>query len=510
MFEYLIIGWAGVMGALIGGAMAKARSRRLLREARQRAEQIAEEAARQAEQVAKQSGTHAREEALQVRRDSESLERQSAEQNTLLEERVEKLEARNEKREADLARAEAALDKRRAAVDGHRDEAQGLKQEARQKRQAYSQGLADKAGQTADQLRDALTEAIVEETRAQCADRLRNMESVEAEELVRQAKRIMGIALTRYGRNASTERLASNLMLPEGAAERLQPHLAFLEEQTGVHLSMAESGESVRLEGGEGTSRELTRRAVARFVGEKNIRDPERLLRSITADLDREIQDRGREAFEVLGLEPAHHEILRLVGRLNYRTSYTQNQWRHCIESAFLAGLMAAELGLDVPLARRATLLHDIGKALTHEVEGSHAVIGAEYARKYGEEEVVANAVGSHHGDEPANSPYAHLVAAADAMSGARPGARREMMETYVERIQDLERIATGFPGVLTVHAVQAGRELRVHVDEHKVNDGRADQLSEEIARRISDELTFPGQIRVTVIREFKAVELAS
>lgn len=510
MFETLIIGWAAVMGALIGSALAKARSRRIVREANERAERVGREATEQARLSLREAETRAREEALAVRRETESLERQAAEQNVLLEERVQKLEARNEKREADSARAEAALEKRRAAVEERRAEAQQLKQQARQTRQAGRETLEQRAGETAAQVRDQITDALVEESRAQCADRLRNLESTEAEELVRQAKRIMGISMSRYGRHATTERLASTLVLPEGGADRLSPHLTYIEEQTGVHLAVSDSRESVRLEGGDGTSRELTRRAVTRFVGEKNIRDPEKLLKSISADLDREIQDLGRRGFEMLGLPPAHHEILRLVGRLNYRTSYTQNQWRHSIEAAFIAGLMAAELGLDIQLARRATLLHDIGKALTHEVEGSHAVIGADYARRFGEDEVVANAVGSHHGDEPARSPYAHLVAAADAMSGARPGARREMMETYVERIADLERIATGFPGVVTVHAVQAGRELRVHVDEHRVTDERADQLSEEIARRISDELTFPGQIRVTVIREFKAIELAS
>ena len=510
MFEYLIIGWAAAMGILLGGAIAKARSSRVLRAAHGRAARLAEEARQGAEQQRRQAETNSREEALQVRRDSETLERQSEEQNVLLEERVRKLEARNEKREAELARDEAALERRRAAAAEQKLQAQAIKQETRTQRQAHRTGLEQKAGETARQVQEQLTDALVEETRAQSADRLRNLESTETEELVRQAKRIMGIAMTRYGRHAATERLPSTLVLPEGAGARLEPHLEFLEQETGVHLVLSDNRASVRLEGGDGTARELTRRAVTRFAGEGHVRDSERLVTSVAADLDREILELGRRGFQVLGLKPAHEEILRLVGRLNYRTSYTQNQWRHSIESAFLAGLMAAELGLDVALARRATLLHDIGKALTHEVEGSHAVIGADYCRRFGEDEVVVNAVGSHHGDEPANSPYAQLVAAADAMSGARPGARREMMETYVERIADLERIATGFSGVLLVHAVQAGREIRVHVDEHKVSDQRADQLSEEIARRISEELTFPGQIRVTVIREFKAVELAS
>jgi ribonuclease Y len=510
LFELIVIGWAAVTGILVGRAIAKGRSRRTLRDAQQRAARLTEEADQRAKQAIKEGGTRAREEALQVRREGESLERQSSEQNVLLEERVQRLEVRNEKREAEIARIEGVLEGRLVEVKEHKDQAQEWKQEARSMRQAFRDGLEDRAGETARQIQEQLTEAMVEETRAQCADRLRNLESAEAEELVRQAKRIMGIALSRCGRRAATERVTSTLALPEGAAKRLTPHLSFLEQESGVHLAMLDETEAVRLEGGDGAARELCRRAVTRFVSEGSVRDPNRLLKSISAELDREILELGRDAFKMLGLEPAHREILQLVGRLNFRTSYTQNQWRHSIEAAFIAGLMAAELGLDVQLARRASLLHDIGKALTHEIEGSHAVIGADYARRFGEDEVVANAVGSHHGDEPARSPYAHLVAAADAMSGARPGARREMMETYVERISDLERIATGFPGVLMVHAVQAGREIRVHVDEHKVDDARAEELSAQIAERIAGELTFPGQIRVTVIREFKAVETAA
>jgi len=510
MFEYLIIGWAALMGVLLGGAMAKARSRRIVREARRRCELKVDEARQQGEQLRRGTETRAREEALTLLRESEALERQSEEQNVLLEERVRKLEARNERREAEIARGEEAGAARRAVLTEQKNRNLAAKQEARQLRQTWASRLEQRADETAQQVQERMTEAMVEETRAQCADRLRNMESTETEELNRQAKRIMGIAIGRYGRQAATGRLASTLVLSNEGTARLEPHLELIERETGVHLTLSDKRDSVRLEGGDGTARELTRRAVTRFASENNIRDPERLLQSVAADLDREILDGGQRAFDVLGLKPAHEEILRLVGRLNYRTSYTQNQWRHSIEASFIAGLMASELGLDVSLARRATLLHDIGKALTHQVEGSHAVIGADYARRFDELEVVANAVGSHHGDEPANSPYAHLVAAADAMSGARPGARREMMETYVDRIGDLERIATGFHGVVQVHAVQAGRELRVHVDEHRVSDARANQLSEEIAHKISDELTFPGQIRVTVIREFRAVELAS
>jgi len=252
---------------------------------------------------------------------------------------------------------------------------------------------------------------------------------------------------------------------------------------------------------------------VARLLSRPGAVTPDaatRTAREVAGALDRELSDLGQRAFAALEIAPAHAEIVKLVGRLNYRTSYTQNQWKHAIEAGFLCGMMAEELGLDRKLARRAALMHDIGKALTHELDGSHAVIGADYARRLGEPEVVANAIGAHHTDEPFASPYAYLVAAADAMSGARPGARRQTDDNYVSRLEDLERITRSFQGIHEAFAVQGGREVRIYVQEDRVDDLSAVNLSAEVARKISAEMTFPGQIRVTVIREFKAIETAS
>jgi ribonuclease Y len=239
-------------------------------------------------------------------------------------------------------------------------------------------------------------------------------------------------------------------------------------------------------------------------------RDPGAWVDAIRGQLEHEIQGLGRKAFSVLQIPRAHAEIVTLVGRLNYRTSYTQNQWLHAVEASFLAGMMASEMGLDLKLARRATLLHDIGKALTHEIDGSHAVIGADIARRLGEDEIVANAIGAHHAEEPANSVYAFLVAGADAMSGARPGARREHPEGYSTRLEDLERIGACYRGVERCFAVHGGRELRVYVREGEVSDLEAVELSSEIAAQISNEMTFPGQIKVTVIRSTEAISVAS
>jgi ribonuclease Y len=332
-------------------------------------------------------------------------------------------------------------------------------------------------------------------------------------------KRIMGIAMGRFYGHYLTERLSSFVPLAPGAASEAvigagEANLRAIEAVAGVTLVLGEHRDALRLEGLDGVGREVARRVLARLLRDTRLAaDPgqvTRTAREIAARLDGELAELGRRAFAVLEIPVAHAEIVGLVGRLNYRTSFTQNQWKHAIEAGFLCGMMAAEMGLDVKLARRAALMHDIGKALTHELDGSHAVIGADYARRLGESELVANAIGAHHTDEPFSSPYAYLVAAADALSGARPGARRQTDDNYLTRIGDLERITRGFKGVAEAFAVQGGREVRIYVEEDRIDDVAAVDMSGKIAAKISEEMRFPGQIRVTVIREMKAVEVAS
>jgi ribonucrease Y len=504
---------ATALGLVLGWTLSRAHSRKIVEQAQAQASTLVVAARQAASLTIRESEAHAREEVQQLQQSGMALEKQIADENALIEERLRKFEARNVARESELSTKTATLQERETALVQVGDEARRIRLKAKESRYAYRRNIEEKAGETATQARDHLIESLVEETRALCADRLRNLESISSEEFFKEAKRIMGISMGRYTANLSSERLPSFLPLTPEAASKLTARpdtMSTMEEHIGIRLLLSDGNDSLRLEGGDGAARELARRVVTRFLAEERVRDLPRLVHAISADLEREIMDSGKQAFRMLGLELVHPEIVKLVGRLNYRTSYTQNQWEHSIESSFLAGLMAAELGLDPRIARRGALLHDIGKAMTHELEGSHAAIGADYARKYGEDDLITNAIGSHHADELPLSPYAYLVAAADAMSGARPGARREMVETYVDRITDLERIASHFNGVMMVHAVQAGRELRIHVDEKQVNDRRASELSDEIAKKISDELTFPGQIRITVIREFKAVEIAN
>ena len=276
---------------------------------------------------------------------------------------------------------------------------------------------------------------------------------------------------------------------------------AALEQVANVQLLINDDADAVRLDGLDGVGREVARRCLAKLLKKPETAadaraHPVEWAQRFRTHLEQEIRTLGKKAFNVLEIPKAHPEIVELVGALNYRTSYTQNQWLHAVEASFLAGMMAAELGLDEKLARRATLMHDIGKALTHKIEGSHAVIGADIARRLGEAEIVANAIGAHHADEPPNSVYAYLVAAADAMSGARPGARREQTEGFSTKIEDLERIGASYRGVDHAHAVHGGRELRVYVREGEVDDLATVELSQEIAApdRRGDDLPRPDQ----------------
>ncbi|HVV82314.1 MAG TPA: Rnase Y domain-containing protein [Kofleriaceae bacterium] len=437
-------------------------------------------------------------------------------------------------RTAAVAHAEAALatradelEQRAAALDtdererqSRGDRARGVEQDVERKRREARALLESKAGASAQQVIAELVSRWTMDAEADAAERIRAVEPMAADPATdREARRLMDIASSRYHNHFLTERNHSTLRVEPFVLETMtkeQGRLhAALEEIAGVKLLLGDTEPVIRLDGQDPLGKEIARRAVARLMKKPEsageaVAQPKQWTERLKDQLDQEVRTLGKKAFQVLGVGRAHPEIVQLVGALNWRTSYTQNQWLHAVEASFLAGMMAAELGLDEKLARRATLMHDIGKALTHKIEGSHAVIGADIARRLGEPEVVANAIGAHHADEPFNSAYAYLVAAADAMSGARPGARREQTEGFSTKVEDLERIGTSYRGVDEAHAVHGGRELRVYVRERDVDDLGVVELSGDIAAQIAAELTFPGQIKVTVIRSFEAIATAS
>jgi ribonucrease Y len=368
-----------------------------------------------------------------------------------------------------------------------------------------------------DEIISSIENRIIEKSENEAKAIIRNYSDVSESDFTPLAKRIIGISIGRIGHLKMSERpgvyvvgtkrnYKSFLLSIGGDPETLDKIF-----QIPLIISETEENVTIRFDTLDTVKREIARRILEKcFALGKPAKDLEKLFLKKVEEMESELLGLGRKAFKVVGLKPkADKEIIKLLGRLQFRTSYTQNQWVHSVEAAQLAGLMAHELKLNVTVAKRAALLHDIGKALTHKVEGSHAIIGSEFASKYGESEVIVNAIASHHGDVPGESLYARIVMACDALSGGRPGARREMVETYFDRIKDLEKVALDFKGVKDVFAVQAGRELRVIVDNNTVKENQTEALAAKIVDKISNEVIFPGRIKVTVIRKFSVVEYA-
>jgi ribonuclease Y len=369
---------------------------------------------------------------------------------------------------------------------------------------------------SAEEAKRQLVLAVEKEAHIEGSRRAIEIENEAKEEAEKKAKRIISMAISRYSGEYVTERSVSVVDLPNEEMKgkiigREGRNIRALEAACGVDLIIDETPEAVVISGFDPVRREVARRSLEKLMEDGRIHPTriEEVIDKVKSELFKSIQQDGEKACFDLGITGVNPEIIKLIGSLKYRTSYTQNNYSHSIECGFLAGMMAAELGADVMVARRAGLLHDIGKALDHSVEGSHAVIGADFARKHGEGPLVVHAIAAHHEDEKPNSVYAYLTTAADALSGARPGARRQMMETYVRRLEDLESIGNSFDGVVRTFALQAGREIRVLVEGSKVTDEQSLMLSRDIARKIEKEMNYPGQIKVTVIRETRAVEHA-
>jgi ribonuclease Y len=510
---------AGVAGALIGvlfALRARARTQRQRQARVQEIERIRAGAVRAGQTLRMQTVVAAREEALGMRAEAEvalhARQAQLADEEVALAGRTVLVD---EEARA-IAEARQDLIDRELPIAEMDRERQALEAEIATLGEQRLHELERLARSSVAQTKQSLIEAEIEDARTHAAQLVRGAgEGATSSEIARAAKRLMGISAGRVASHFFSERAQSSIALPEGRRERAAitvDDLKSIETLSGVALAFTEDNDAIRIDGLDGVGRELARRCVLRMLRRPGLQGEAlaKAMREISAEIDREILDFGRRAFAMLRVGTAHPDIVNLVGRLTFRTSYTQNQWEHSVEAGYLAGLLAAELGLDVKIARRAALMHDIGKALTHELDGSHAVIGADYARRLGESEIVANAIGSHHTEEPFGSAYAHIVTAADAMSGGRPGARRQTEENHMAKLAEIERIARGFRGVGEAFAVQGGREVRVYVEEDRVDDVGASKVASDIAGVISREMTFPGQIKVTVIREFMAVELAT
>jgi ribonuclease Y len=346
---------------------------------------------------------------------------------------------------------------------------------------------------------------------------IKRIENETNEQADKKAKKILATAIQRYAGDFVAERTVSVVQLPSDEMKgriigREGRNIRALEAATGIDLIIDDTPEAVILSGFNPVRREVARISLMRLISDGRIHPAriEDIVKKVGKEVDTAIKDAGEQAAFDLGVHGIHNELIKCVGKLKFRTSYAQNVLQHSVEVGFLSGIMASELGLNVKLARRMGLLHDIGKAVDHEVEGPHALIGSRLAKKFGESPQIVHAVAAHHEDVPPSSVYALLVQASDGLSGARPGARKELLENYIKRLEDLENIANSFKGVANTYAIQAGRELRVIVESNQISDEESILLSRDVVKKIEESLTFPGQIKVTVIRETRAVEYAN
>jgi len=412
-------------------------------------------------------------------------------------------------RESEVAKRERNITARESTINEAEKRNEALVQEA-------SRTLQRITGMTQEEAIRYQTEKILDEVKLSAARQIKMIEDEAKEEAEKRAKRIIGIAISRYAGEFTNERTVSVVNLPSEEMKgriigREGRNIRAFEAATGIDVIIDDSPDTVTLSGFNPVRREIARSALEKLIQDGRIHPTriEEIVDKATKEVEAKIKEAGEDALFQLALGSMHPELIKLVGRMKFRTSYGQNVLNHSIEVGFLAGLMAAELGLPVKEARRAGLLHDLGKAVDQEVEGPHAIVGANIARKFGESAEVVHAIASHHEEEKPLTLLAHIVTAADAMSGARPGARRESLENYVQRLQDLEAISNSFDGVERSFAIQAGREVRVLVEQGRVSDEGASMLARDIARRIEEKLSYPGQIRVCVIRETRAVDFA-
>ena len=418
-----------------------------------------------------------------------------------------------DRREAELRKLEQELQERTRTLD-KRDHQ--LSEQLEEREHEISTRLEQIAGLTAQEAKHELIAHLANEARDEAAAIVRNITEQARKNADREAKKIVALAIQRIAADQTAESSVSAVVLPSDEMKgriigREGRNIRAFEAATGVDVIIDDTPDTVVVSCFEPVRREVGRLALERLIADGRIHPGriEEIVKKAKSDVDASIVEAGEQAVYDTGVRGMHAELVKLVGRMKYRTSYGQNILEHSKEVAFLAGMMAAELKLDVHLAKRGALLHDVGKVLTHEHDGTHVQLGVEMATKYGEHPVVINCIAAHHDDVPHESPVSVIVQAADAISGSRPGARREAFETYVKRLTDLEKLASEFKGVDKVFAIQAGREVRVVVTPEAVDDNAAAVLTEEIARKIERELQYPGQIKVVVIRETRTVGVA-
>ncbi len=477
----------------------------ILRKAEAEAQELKRKAEERAKQIVREERNNLENEMEKKKKHLTDFERGLTKKEVALEQKTEQIQKDTERVKAKETEIETRVQK--------------LDQEIKKTSEIHEE-LANKltqvAGLTKEQAKNQLIEQVEEEAKLDAAKKIKRIEEEANEEAEKRSKRIVGIAIQRFaGEYVAEQTISSVEISDDGVKGRLigreGRNIRAFEQICGVDLIIDDTPGIVTISSFNVVRKEIARMTIERLIADGRIHPAkiEEFYDKCKHEFESRLRELGEKAQMEIGVHGMHPEILKLIGALNWRTSYTQNQYQHALEAAFLAGNMAAELGLNVKQARRAGLIHDIGKVLDASAEGSHAVIGADFAKKYGESPDIVHAIRAHHDDEKPESVLAHLVAAADALSGARPGARKALKESYVSRLSDIEKIVNQFEGVHRSYAISAGREVRVLVENEKVSDEQTIMLSRDIARKIEQEMSYPGTIKVSVIRETRAVGIA-
>jgi ribonucrease Y len=504
--EIILGGLIGLLvGAAIGYVARKSVAQREADSAEARARTILKDAEREAESAKREALVEAKDEAYRLRTETESdLKRRRAE--------IDKKEDRLAQRESNLDTRASTIERKEQAVEAKETHLAQARQEIETAQQRARQELERVAGMTAQDAKQVLVEQIKEDAKREAMVLVRDIEAQAREEGEKRARKIVSIVMQRVASELTTEATVTTVTLPNEDMKgriigREGRNIRAFEAATGTNIIIDDTPEAVVLSCFDPIRREMARLTLERLVGDGRIQPAriEEMHDKSKQEVEREIREGGEWAVLESGITDMHPELVRVLGRLKFRTSYGQNVLKHVVEASHIAGMIASELGTDVHKAKRATLLHDIGKAVTHEVEGSHALIGAEIARRLGEKPEICHAIEAHHGEVEQRTIESVIVTVADAISGARPGARRETIESYVKRLERLEEIAMEFEGVEKVYAMQAGREVRVMVKPDTVDDLQAEVIARDIAKKIEEELQYPGQIRIMTIRELRS-----
>ena len=505
----LVATLALALGVAAGFGIRWVMAARDVASAETRARKLVTDAQAQAEEHVREALLEVKEEIAAMRREAEEDVRGRREESRRREARLAKREEAAEAKDAEVDRAARALAEKSEKIDRMRDELARAHEEERRH-------LEQVARMTAQEAKDTLISQLTDQAKREAMGTVREIEQRAREEAEARARKIVTIAIQRVASDQTAESTVSVFTLPSDDLKgriigREGRNIRAFEALTGVNLIIDDTPEAVVLSSFDPVRREVARLTLDKLVQDGRIQPAriEEMFERSSREVEEQVKRSGEWAIGEVGITEIHPEMVRVLGRLQYRTSYGQNVLKHLVESAHIAGAMAAELGIDPELPKRAALMHDIGKALTHEVEGSHALIGAELARRLKESPEVIHAIESHHGEVEQRTVEAVLAQAADAISGSRPGARRESIESYVKRLQRLEEICESHPGVAKVFAMQAGREVRVMVQPEEVDDLAAQVMARDIAKQVEEELQYPGQIKITVVRETRAVEVA-